>query len=83
MKLSFNIQGTNLNNYRPFSKIPQDSLLSIQNFFLQNFEQAYREEKSLRHVAMVAKFLDDNKPIKSLKKLFALFQTLPILFNFI
>ena len=25
-----------------------------------------REEKSLRHVARVAKFLDDNKPIKSL-----------------
>ena len=34
-----------------------------------------REEKSLRHVAMVAKFLDDNKPIKSLKSLFPLFQT--------
>ena len=34
-----------------------------------------REEKSLRHVAMVAKFLDDNKPIKSLESLFALFQT--------
>ena len=32
----------------------------------------YREEKSLRHVAMVAKFLDDNKPKKSLKSLFAL-----------
>ena len=42
-----------------------------------------REEKSLRHVAVVAKFLDDNKPIKSLKSLFALFQTSPILFNFI
>ena len=40
-------------------------------------------EKSLRHVAMVTKFLDDNKPIKSLKSLFALFQTSPILFNFI
>ena len=34
---------------------------------------------------MVAKFLDDNKPIKSLtcKSLFALFQTSPILFNLI
>ena len=42
-----------------------------------------RQEKSLRHVAMVANFLDDNKLIKSLKSLFALFQTLPILFNFI
>ena len=39
-------------------------------------------EKSLRHVAIVAKFLDDNKPIKSLKSPFALFQTLPILFSF-
>ena len=27
-----------------------------------------REEKSLLHVAMVAKFLDDNKPKTSLKK---------------
>ena len=43
----------------------------------------YREEKSLRHVAMVAKFLDDNKPKKSLKSLFALSQTSPILFIFI
>ena len=40
------------------------------------------EEKSLRRVAMTAKVLDDNKPIKSLKSLFALFQTSPILFNF-
>ena len=30
-----------------------------------------------RHVAMVAKFLDDNKPKKSLKSLSALFQTYP------
>ena len=28
---------------------------------------SYREEKSLRHVAMVAEFLDDNKPKLSLK----------------
>ena len=35
------------------------------------------------HVAMVAKFLHDNKPIKSLKSLFELFQTSPILSNFI
>ena len=42
-----------------------------------------REKKPLRHVAVVAKFLDDNKPTKSLKSLFALFQTSPILFNFI
>ena len=39
-----------------------------------------REEKSLRHITMVAKFLD-NKPVKSLKSLFALFQISPILFN--
>ena len=41
------------------------------------------EEKSLRHVAIVVKVLDDNKPIKSLKSLFALFQTLLILLSFI
>ena len=29
---------------------------------------ANRKEKSLRHVAMVATFLDDNKPKTSLKK---------------
>ena len=45
--------------------------------------KVYREEKLLRHVAMVAKVLDDNKPKKSLKSLFALFQTSPIPFNFI
>ena len=38
----------------------------------------YREETSLRPFVMVAKFLDDNKPIKSLKSLFALLQTSPI-----
>ena len=42
-----------------------------------------REEKSLHHVAMVAKFLDDNKPKRHLKSGFALFQTSSILFNFI
>ena len=40
-----------------------------------------REEKSLRHVAMVAKFLDDNKSKRHLKSGFALFQNLPILFQ--
>ena len=43
----------------------------------------YREEKSLHHVAMVAKFLDDNKPKRHLKCGFALFQTSPSLLNFI
>ena len=42
-----------------------------------------REEKSLHHVAMVAKFLDDNKAIQSFKSILALFQTSPILFNLI
>ena len=45
--------------------------------------RVHREERLLRHVAMVAKGLNDNKLIKSLKSLFALFQTSPILFNFI
>ena len=40
-------------------------------------------EKSLRHVAMVATFLDDNKPKIHLKSKFALFQTSSTLFNFI
>ena len=40
-----------------------------------------REEKSLRHVAMVAKFLDDNKSKLHLKSGIALFQTSSILFN--
>ena len=43
----------------------------------------YREEKSLCRVDMVAKFLDDNKPKRRLKKEFALFQTSSILSNFI
>jgi len=34
-----------------------------------------REEKSLCHVATVAKFLDDNKPKIHVKSKFALFQT--------
>ena len=37
------------------------------------FDLLYREKKSLRHVAMVAKIWGDNKPKKSLKSLFALF----------
>ena len=31
------------------------------------FHIAHRKEKSLRQVGMVAKFLDDNKPISHLK----------------
>ena len=40
-------------------------------------------EKSLRHVAMVAKFLDVKKPKISLKNEFALFQTSSKLFSVI
>ena len=54
-----------------------------QRLSTKSFIFANREETSLRHFAMVAKFLDDNKPTKSLKSLFALFQTSPILFSFI
>ena len=42
-----------------------------------------REEKSLHHVTIVAKCLDDNKPKIHLKSKFALFQTSSILFSFI
>ena len=41
-----------------------------------------REEKSLRHVAMVVKFLDDNEQKRHLKSEFTLFQNSSILFNF-
>ena len=41
-------------------------------------QMAYRQEKSLRHVAMVAKFLDDEKPEKG-----GLFQTSSNFSNFI
>ena len=51
-------------------------------FFLINYASICRRMQ-LRHVSMAAKFLDDNKPIKLLKSLFALFQTSPILFNLI
>ena len=40
-----------------------------------------REEKSLRHDAMVAKFLDDNKRKRHLQSEFARLQTSSILFN--
>ena len=41
-----------------------------------------REEKSLRHVVMVVKFLDDNEQKRHLKSEFTLFQNSSILFNF-
>ena len=37
-------------------------------------ESQNREERLLSHVSMKAKFLDDNKPKKSLKSLFTLFK---------
>ena len=57
--------------------------ISKRECFFCNIVTVVNREKSLCYVAMVAKFLDDNKPIKSLKSLFALIQTLAILFNFI
>lgn len=45
-----------------------------------------RKEKSLRHVALVAKFLDNNNPKPHLKSVFGLFQSYrsyPISFNLI
>ena len=48
------------------------SLDEYNNLHIKSLKS--RVEKSLRHVAMAAKFLDDNKPRKSLKSLFALFK---------
>ena len=45
--------------------------------------QINRGEKSLRHVTMVAKFLDDNKSKRHLKSGFGLFQTSSHLFSLI
>ena len=42
-------------------------------------QDIFNREKSLRHVAIVAKFVDDNKPKRHLKSGFALFQTSSIL----
>ena len=50
---------------------------------LHNDQKYYREEKSIRHFAMVAKFLDDDKPKIHSKSKFALFQTSSMLFSFI
>ena len=61
------------------SHVFNETSLSVRN----KERGLYREEKSLHHIAMVAKFLDDNKPLKSLKSLFTLIQTSPILFSFI
>ena len=52
------------------------------NCFLIKKRRYYRE-KSLPQVAMIRTVLNDNKPIQSLTRLFALFQTSLIFFNFI
>ena len=49
----------------------------------ENSKLSNREEKSLRYLAIVAKFLDDSKPKTALESKFALFQTSLILFNVI
>ena len=47
-------------------------------------ESTYREEKSLRHVAMLANFVDNNKPRMSLRKwIRTVSRSSTILFNFI
>ena len=57
--------------YKQIVQIKQKEPLASTDDTL--FDLLYREKKSLRHVAMVAKNLDDNKAKKSLKSLFALF----------
>ena len=44
------------------------SLMTGSQLYLRVSCPRDREKKLLRHVAMVAKFLDDNKPKTSLKK---------------
>ena len=61
------------------------SVTFFQSWLLRSFLNkitpvSNREEKSLRRVAMVAKFLDDKKPKIDLKREFALFQTKTIFF---
>ena len=50
-------------------------LLIIYWFVFLQLIMINREEKSLRHVAMVAKFLDNHKPKTSLESEFAQLQT--------
>ena len=51
--------------------------------YSRKYAMHYGEEKTLRRVAMVAKFLDENKAKRHLKSGFALFQTSSIPSNFI
>ena len=76
------------NNRMKSVKIFKLSATFFQSWWLRSFKNkitsvSNREEKSLRHVAMVAKFLDDNKPKIDLKREFALFQTSTTFFNFV
>ena len=50
---------------------------------LSPFLFTHREDKSLRHVAMVAKFRNTTNRKRHLKSEFALFQTSTISFSFI
>ena len=76
------------NNRMKSVKIFKLSATFFQSWWLRSFKSkitsvSNREEKSLRHVAIVAKFLDDNKPKIDLKREFALFQTSTTFFNFV
>ena len=51
--------------------------------YSRKYAMHYGEEKTLRRVAMVAKFLDEKKAKRHLKSGFALFQTSSIPSNFI
>ena len=66
-----------------FPNNPSVSNLNLIGGFVYFLEQPHGEEKLLCHIAMVAKFLDDNKPKHHLKCGFVLFQTSLISFNFI
>ena len=59
------------------------NLLTCATIKSDSLQSALNTEKSLCHIAMVAKFLDDNNPKIHLTSKFALFQTSSILFNFI
>ena len=56
---------------REFEKSSEHVLVRVH---LINILVTNREEKLLRHVVMVASFLDDNKPKILFKSKFALFQ---------
>ena len=59
----------------PDAKAAFDQILQANLEIERDCKFLFREEKSLRHVPMVSKFLDDNKPKTHLKSEFALFKT--------